>query len=87
MAVFMDNRNPWSFRRQIAGGSFGVRWQAERDTAFVTAGPLESAVAAPLCRRTPYAPLGIERQGDGRWWQFAADQVQAVAEARAGESG
>jgi hypothetical protein len=31
-----------------------VRWQAKRDTAFVTAGTIESAVVAPLWRRTPY---------------------------------
>jgi hypothetical protein len=35
-------------------GQFGVRWEAERDTAFDHfSTPKQSAVVASLCRRTP----------------------------------
>jgi hypothetical protein len=45
----------------VRGTYFGVRWQAERDTALDRHGQLldfnraeiQSAVAATLCRRTP----------------------------------
>jgi hypothetical protein len=46
----------------------GLRWQGRRDTAFGRAarfgfsnasGPPESAVAAPLCRRSPRRPQTI----------------------------
>ena len=33
---------------ESTGGQFGLRWQAERDTAFARAGPFQSAVALRL---------------------------------------
>ena len=36
-----------------AAANFGLRWQAQRDTALTDTCPTKSAVAATLCRRTP----------------------------------
>jgi hypothetical protein len=41
---------------------FGVRWQAQRDTAFLD--ETESAVVAALCRRTPCVVLCIELESE-----------------------
>jgi hypothetical protein len=45
--------------RDLGGGSFGLRRQAERDAALDQAGrlgcPCKSAVAAALCQRSPKA--------------------------------
>src|SRR5438046_2171228 len=48
----------------MTGTDFGLRWQAERDTAFDGRSgkcgnflSYESAVAAALCRRSPYFPV------------------------------
>src|SRR5215207_8175599 len=48
--------------RDAAARPFGVRWQAQRHTALspgcrIFVARSESAVAAPLCRRSPYIRL------------------------------
>jgi hypothetical protein len=56
---------PWSYEPAQFRAGLGLRWQAERDTAFARLPvhadsdqfpPPESAVAAALCRRTPRRP-------------------------------
>src|ERR1700694_2000543 len=58
---------------------FGVRWQAKRDTALASQYSNQSAVVAPLCRRTPNKrpePCSLER----RWFGPEAFDVFASAD-------
>jgi len=52
-------------KRDLGGGSFGLRRQAERDAALDQAGrlgcPHKSAVAAALCQRSPKAATRFMR--------------------------
>jgi hypothetical protein len=53
------NTDSFAAKKHKGRKDFGLRWQAQRDTALVAAMPRrdsfqpKSAVAAALCRRTP----------------------------------
>jgi hypothetical protein len=65
---------------------FGVRWQAERDTALDQGlqKAIQSAVAAALCRRTPQKNRSTQIKKDGtvNGWLFLPSTVLAASGSR-----